>query len=409
MKTKPIFRGIIFSFITLLFFVSVVFPLHHYSNGSDFFVFSSQSQGENAVAVHKLYGLFDIDKKAEKAYIGGFPVAMALQTDGVIVEDILPVETPFGRTVPCQNLKKGDLIFAIDDTKISSNSDIESLLENTPANNMKAAVLRKGNKITVDICPVKEEFSNKMRFGLLIRDYLLGVGMVTYVKEDGSFGALGHAITDSLAGNVPIRGGEIYDCQQLGISKGKRGTPGELRVKIDASDKPIGQVSLCDHTGVYGTIERSYTNTLYPFAERNNIKMGDAYVYVTLDDVAAFYKIEIIKAVGQSGGDKGLVIRVVDDALVSITGGIIQGMSGSPIVQNDRIIGAVTHVFVNDPTKGYGLFIEYMQGKNQNLQGMDEMPTASQQSKTTHKSRSNLNYSKKQSVLQQDLNNLCIS
>ena len=393
------------------------------------------------MVVHKMYGLMDISPdKERRAAIGGFPIAMALFTDGVIVDDTAPVETAFGRTNPAAQLKKGDFIIELNGKKVRESRDIERIIlakvgeanglidvENAvgvgslindndniaigsiseyavgkkdgkggdkskngnkvkdgksddkggknsvlegdwtilTGGSMSIKILRGGEEKTLDISPAKEEFSNKYRLGLVVRDYLLGVGMVTYVNGDGTFGALGHPISDSTAGKVPIRSGVVYNCEQIGITKGQRGTPGELRVKIDASRKPIGEIYKSTDSGVYGKFfgERSELKN-YPIASRRQVKAGDAHIFTTVSGTGEYYKVEIIRAISQTdNADKGLILRAADPRLLELTGGIVQGMSGSPIIQNDRIIGAVTHVFVNDPTKGYGVYIDFMYEK----------------------------------------------
>lgn len=366
--SKRIINGVIFSVIFLFIFAFIILPLNYLNNGSDFLIktFETTTQ-EGVVACHKMYGFLNVASKEQRTNIGGFPVAMALFTDGVIIEDTAPVETPFGRVKPAIHLKRGDFITELDGIKVKCGEDIENIISSKGSKAMLIKVLRSGEEKTFEICPAKEEFSNKYRLGLVIRDYLLGVGMVSYINEDGSFAALGHPITDSVAGKVPIRSGKVFSCQQIGVTKGERGVPGELRVKLDAGKRPIGEIYKCCDSGVYGKLYNIPKTKNYPIANRKNVKAGEAYIYTDMDGgKPEFYKIEIIRAVSQNDyADKGIIFRVTDSRLLSLTGGIVQGMSGSPIVQNNRIIGAVTHVFINDPTKGYGIYMDFMHEKNE--------------------------------------------
>lgn len=299
---------------------------------------------------------------AEKVFCGGFPIAMRLNVDGVIVDGVDSVETDVGRVYPCRGIKVGDLIVSANGQKISDSEDICALID-SGATDLELRIRRDGAEVDCRVEPAKEAFSGKYKLGLDLRDSVIGVGMVSFITSDLRFGALGHPVVDSVAGKVPISGGEIYDCSLLGIKPGARGRAGEMKFGVNLALRPIGVIYKNTDSGVYGKFHDYESGAMIETASRGEAAMGKAQILTTIDGATESYDIEIIRAMSQGGfDDKGLVLRVVDKRLLAATGGIVQGMSGSPIVQNGRLIGAVTHVFVNDPTKGYGIYMDFMRG-----------------------------------------------
>ena len=209
--------------------------------------------------------------------------------------------------------------------------------------------------------------TQKYKLGLWVRNSASGVGTLTYIKQsDFRFGAVGHPIIDSSLGeNFEVESGNIYKCRLIGIKKGEKNNPGEIKSTINLSDDAIGLADTNCQYGVYGNIlnksiiDASRTATL---GGRLSVELGDAKIYCNLDNEGVkAYDIKIIRANKQnSADDKSMIIKVTDKELLNKTGGIIQGMSGSPIVQNGKVVGAVTHVFLNDPTRGYGVYIDWM-------------------------------------------------
>ena len=216
--------------------------------------------------------------------------------------------------------------------------------------------------------PVKELGSDEYKIGLWVRDNAAGVGTLTYIRQDNlRFGALGHPVCDIDTGRVlPVSGGNVYKCNIVGYNKGTRGNPGELRGLFLRNGIEAGTLDNNNDYGVYGTINEQYLDLLgikpVEVGFRDVVKTGKAKILSTIDGgVPEEYDIEIIKLSNQRKCDKkSMVIRVTDKDLIEKTGGIVQGMSGSPIIQNDKIVGAVTHVFVADPTKGFGVYIDWM-------------------------------------------------
>ena len=199
-----------------------------------------------------------------------------------------------------------------------------------------------------------------------MRDDAQGIGTLTFVTKDGKFGALGHSICDYETGiEIPVQDGGIYLCNLVGINKAERGRTGEIRCLFSQTKASNGQILKNTQCGVFGNTNDLDSlvdaNLLLPVGNRMLVKLGKASIVSSVGGIREEYEIEIIKTNYQSlSGDKSFVFRVIDKRLIGITGGIVQGMSGSPIIQNGKIIGAVTHVFLNDATKGYGVYIDWM-------------------------------------------------
>ena len=213
--------------------------------------------------------------------------------------------------------------------------------------------------------------SGKYKLGLWVKNEASGVGTLTYVEhETDKFGALGHPITDFETGAVvPAKSGKVFNCSVVGLSKGEKGTPGEMKGVFMQGKNSKGSIEKNTESGVFGKITDKSTlvdiNKSAEVGGRLSVRPGKATLVSSITGVCENYEIEIIKANYQpKSSDKSFVFRVVDERLLDLTGGIIQGMSGSPIMQNGKIIGAVTHVFVSDPTKGYGIYIDWMLEKN---------------------------------------------
>ena len=325
----------------------------------------------------KLFNLFTIKKVNVRllvdtdVFVGGETVGFNLFSEGVICVGSNAVVTQEGMQEPIKqtSIQDGDAIIKIEDVVISNIQDVDRII-NLPSFAGKELTLtlkRNNEEIKTKVTPVYDLLSQKYKLGLWVRNSASGVGTLTYVKQSNfRFGAVGHPIVDdSLGENFNVESGNIYRCRLLGIKKGERNNPGEIRSSINLSDDAIGLADTNCKYGVYGNIlnkqiiDASRTATL---GGRLSVKLGDAKIYCNIDNQGVkAYDIKILKANKQnSANDKSMIIKVTDKELLEKTGGIIQGMSGSPIVQNGKIIGAVTHVFVNDPTRGYGVYIDWM-------------------------------------------------
>ena len=226
-------------------------------------------------------------------------------------------------------------------------------------------VMRKGEYVEVSMNPVKGE-TGKYRLGIWVRDDLAGVGTLTYYRQDGSFGALGHAVSDGDTGvQMSLSEGYIYETKIVSIQKGKNGVPGELAGIIDyGKSHCMGSITENSPLGIRGMLNDTVgelEGEVYEVAYKQDIALGKAYIISEVSGERAEYEIEI-ESLDYSGDEenKGILFKVTDERLLGLTGGIVQGMSGSPIIQNGKMIGAVTHVFVSDASMGYGIFIEKM-------------------------------------------------
>lgn len=325
----------------------------------------------------KLFNLFTIKKVNVRllvdtdVYVGGETVGFNLFSEGVICVGSNAIATQYGLKEPIKEsgIKEGDAIIKIEGETIENITDVDRII-NKPENcdrELEITIKRNDELIQETITPVYDIISQKYKLGLWVRNNASGVGTLTYVKQSNfRFGAVGHPIVDSsLGNNFEVESGNIYKCSLLGIKKGEKNNPGEIRSSINLSDDAIGYADTNCKYGVYGNIlnkgiiDAERTATL---GGRLGVKLGDAKIYCSIDnDGVKAYDIKIIKANKQdTADDKSMIIKVTDPELLEKTGGIIQGMSGSPIVQNGRVVGAVTHVLVGDPTRGYGVYVDWM-------------------------------------------------
>ncbi len=338
---------------------------------------SEDGELTNTVMSVKLFGLFTIKKVNVRllsdtdVFVGGDTVGFNLFSEGVICVGSNAVSTADGLSEPIlsSDIREGDAIISIEDIKIENILDLNRII-NMPKYAGKAVEVRlrrNGQEISTTITPALDQFTKSYKLGLWVRNNISGVGTLTYVKQSNNrFGAVGHPIAEAnISPNFNMDSGNIYKCNLLGIKKGERNNPGEIRSSINLSDDAIGIADTnCDY-GVYGTllnksiIDPERTALL---GGRLSVKLGEAKIYCALDNEGVKgYDVMIVKANKQKNADdKSMTIRVTDKELIKKTGGIIQGMSGSPIVQNGKIVGAVTHVMVNDPTRGYGVYIDWM-------------------------------------------------
>lgn len=261
-------------------------------------------------------------------------------------------------------LKCGDIITAINGKQIECVNDVKDALQKSGGSSVTITALHRGEKISIEAKPTLTD--GEYRLGLSLRDGASGIGTVTfYDRETGIFGGLGHGICDSESGEViSMKTGEVIGVVLGGVHKGECGKPGELTGIL--KENTLGSLTANNECGVFGIItdkeafEASVLDPL-PVGKKNELKEGEAKIISTLKNgKSAEYSIEIYDIDKSSEGSKSFKIRVTDPTLVALSGGIVRGMSGSPIIQNGKLVGAVTHVFVNDPTRGYGIFIENM-------------------------------------------------
>ncbi|MCH5162999.1 MAG: SpoIVB peptidase [Clostridiales bacterium] len=295
---------------------------------------------------------------SERVYIGGFPIGITLDVGGLLVDGVTGVETEFG-TARIDGFKKGDIIKKINGKDVRSVDDVQLALGEDVAT---VELIRDGKTITIEVRPLIEAYSERPRLGIRIKDKIYGVGTVTFVRQNGEYAALGHEIYDADTDtHIPFDSGKIYGCKILGIKKGVKGEAGALLGSIVEGDER-GTISRNDKFGIAGTYtENRPDDDIVEVADRAEVRPGHAKIRTTIDDEPRMFDIEIIKASRWPGrNEKSLVFRVTDKKLIGLTGGVVRGMSGSPIIQNGKLVGAVTHVFINDPTRGYGILIDNM-------------------------------------------------
>lgn len=295
----------------------------------------------------------------------GNAIGMKLYTAGVLVVGMSEIE---GKK-PYENsgIKEGDRIIQINQNQIDNTDDLMKAVNKSDGNNISIKYVRDEKTITTSIKPLKNS-SNEYKIGLWVRDAAAGVGTLTfYEPSSGMFATLGHGIMDiDTAELIKIANGELVTTNILSINKGTKGNPGEIRGTIEAGHT-IGSISKNTKFGVFGTINKTpYLNTSntneVQVALREEIKTGKAQIICELENgKKEYYDIEIQRIfISNNKDNKSMLIKVTDKKLLEKTGGIIQGMSGAPIIQSGKFVGAVTHVLVNDPTIGYGVFADIM-------------------------------------------------
>lgn len=338
---------------------------------------SIASISSNRLMDVKLLGLIRVKSVSVKPvpeislYPGGISVGVKLNTKGVLVVALSDIEGSSGKiTSPAaqSGLAVGDSIIKINNKYIENSEMLVNEIINSDGSDMNILIERKGAESLKKVKPVKSSNDGKFKIGLWVRDSTAGVGTLTfYDDKTKKFAALGHPVTDVDTGTIlNINKGELVSSSIVSIRKGVKGNPGELKGIFVDEDITLGEVYKNTECGIFGKADNSMIDKKFckpmKIALRNEIREGKAQVLTTIDENGPkLYDIEIQKLLTQeTPGPKSMVIRVTDPVLLEKTGGIVQGMSGSPIIQNNKIIGAVTHVLINKPDTGYGIYIEWM-------------------------------------------------
>ena len=303
----------------------------------------------------------------QEVLVSGSPVGIYMETKGVLVIDSGEITDREGiRRTPAEHIiQSGDYICEIDGKVLTGKRQLMQLVRENQGEPMELQVIRHQETIKLEMTPVETE-DGSYKLGIWVRDNIQGIGTLTYVEPDGTFGALGHGISDTDTGErLEISDGDLYRADILSIRKGTAGTPGELRGVINyREENRIGTICGNSQYGIRGQMEPGkYTESMkkIPTGLKQEIQTGKAEIRCDIGDGIREYQCEILEIDSNARDtNKCFVLRITDDDLLSRTGGIVQGMSGSPVLQNGKLIGAITHVFVNDPTKGYGIFIENM-------------------------------------------------
>lgn len=333
-----------------------------------------ETLGEQTVSL-KLLGILNI--KSVPAYIGekcllypcGNAIGISIYTQGVLVVGNGSFTNAAGRR--CEpskraGVKAGDIITEVSGTRITTSEELQIALNANPVS-ARLTIDRNGKTHTIDVKPEAGADGN-YRIGAWVRDSTVGIGTLSFMDaEDNGIAALGHAVIDSDTETlIRVRDGEIVYATIVGITKGFEGLPGELQGAFSDDSRRIGRITGNGELGIYGVADAAVNelkvNGAIPVAFPDEVHTGDASIYSTIDNGAVReYSCRIIKTSRQSEpGQKGLVVEITDERLLESTGGIVQGMSGSPIIQDGMVAGVITHVFVNDPSKGYGAYAYWM-------------------------------------------------
>lgn len=309
----------------------------------------------------------------------GMTVGVNVSTDGIMVLGTGTVISEDGKEyTPSRGiLKTGDLILKVNEKSIENKEELISAIENSNGKVLKMTIKRDNELLEIYVTPIKSEIDKSYKIGAWVRDETQGIGTITYYNPKSyTFGALGHGITDiDTRKIIPIKNGKIMKAEITSIKKGQRGIPGELTGAIyDTEEAQLGTIELNTSQGIFGKLDpkkmKAFPKKSFPIAFQNEIHEGKAIILSNISgDKIEEFEIVIQKVSRfQQDISKGMIIKITDPRLLDKTNGIIQGMSGSPIIQDGKLVGAVTHVFVHDPTKGYGIFIENMLKNESNLE-----------------------------------------
>ena len=333
--------------------------------------FTAQVPEQPAQPVYKFLQVFPVKTakvtvaKRSFVLVGGEVFGIKLYTRGVLVAKTDVVTTQNGNENPAQaaGLRSGDLITEIDGKQVNRKKEVSEAIENCGGTPLRMTVERGGGVLQLECTPVLSAVGDKYIAGLWIRDSSAGIGTVTfYDKKSGTMAGLGHAICDVDSGEtIPISGGELVSARVMGCYKGADGAPGELCGVFEPQALAVLEIN--GDTGVYGALSDELPGgELLPVAMKSEVKTGPAQIAVTVSGKEKkTYDVEITKVSSNLNSvQKNMTVRVTDPDLIEATGGIVQGMSGSPVIQNGMLVGAVTHVFVNSPLEGYAIFAETM-------------------------------------------------
>lgn len=312
----------------------------------------------------------------------GTPFGMKLYTDGVLVIDITTVETVSGIISPGEDagVKKGDYILSADGKQVLTNEELSAAVAASGGNRIKLVIKRGGTQKTVYVTPALSKETNSYRIGLWVRDSSAGIGTLTfYSPATGIVCGLGHGVCDEDTGDLlELKNGEIVSAEIVSVEKGSSGSPGQLKGKFTYGT--IGKIDCNSEKGVYSVLKGKLGfSRLTETALKQEVRDGDAQIFCTVDGrEPQLYSCRIKKrSSAYLSATQNMTVTVTDPELLKLTGGIVQGMSGSPILQNGKLIGAVTHVLIDDPTTGYAIFAENMLKEAESTAGNAKVRKAS--------------------------------
>ncbi len=295
---------------------------------------------------------------------GGMPFGVKFFTEGVLVVGVTDIDTPTGIASPAKEagIRTGDVVLKAAGEEVDSVEKLGELIQKSGGKPVTLELMRSNGKVTSVVTPAKTT-DGDYRTGLWVKDSTAGIGTVTYIDESNdTFGGLGHGICDGETGELLLlKRGVVVDVNLNGVVRGRPNEPGELKGTFSSVKR--GSLSSNTECGVFGSINTSGMELAAPveIGYKSEVRPGRVCIITSVgSEGPRCYEAEIERITDADGKTKNFVLHITDPALLSLTGGIVQGMSGSPIIQNGRIIGAVTHVMINDPTRGYGIFIENM-------------------------------------------------
>lgn len=316
-----------------------------------------------------------IPSEEQEVYVSGDTIGIYLETDGVLIVDTGEIIGESGmKAEPAKNIvQAGDYIISFNQQPVSNKNELMQDLHELNGEKVNLKVRRESEIIPVSLTPVKDK-NGAYKLGIWVRDDTQGIGTLTFVDDKGSFGALGHGISDMDTGKLlNIHKGGLYDAQILAIVKGSRGNPGELSglIRYD-KEHLLGKIVRNTGIGIFGSLGEENLSRLdlkrMPVAYKQELSTGPVEILACIHDKVESYDAEITRIdYNQEDTNKSFIIKITDERLLGETGGIVQGMSGSPIIQNGKFAGAVTHVFVQDSASGYGIFAETMLRQAGNL------------------------------------------
>lgn len=296
---------------------------------------------------------------------GGENIGLQINNDGIIVAGFYKV----GEEYPGKEaaLQKGDTIIKADDSAVNSIDDFINAIKNSNQKNLKLVYLRDGKEQTTTLNLITVD--DVVKTGLYVKDMVSGIGTLTFIDPNTKlYGALGHEVIESQSGTmINVKDGKIYNSTVTGIDKSTRGDPGAKEANVD-SNNIYGNITENTTSGIFGNYTDEINDSkLYEVANYEDIKLGEAKIITVLEGTEKKeYGINILKVNDNKNDNKNILFEVTDEELINKTGGIVQGMSGSPIIQDDKIIGAVTNVVVNNPKRGYGILITSMLDEAEN-------------------------------------------
>ena len=304
------------------------------------------------------------DAHGNYVYLGGYPIGISTTADGLIVVELTDVQTENGVVRPLENtgIVKGDVLLDINGVPLSSIYLFKKVLNGSDGEVVLTVRHKNGVVCKTSAKPAVNQ-TNEKKLGVILKEDVCGIGTVTFVTIDKRFGALGHYILDSESGLCQqLNTGNIFHTSVTDVVRGQNGKAGGLVASLNKTSTPIGEIEKNTNIGIYGRFDVTPYGQLIEIAEKGYATIGKAQIYTTIEgNKPQFYDIEIVKSIEQSTPrEKGLVLHVCDEKLIEKTGGIVQGMSGSPIIQNGKLVGAVTHVFIDDATRGYGVHARFM-------------------------------------------------